>query len=405
MPRFSYIVIDPSGKMRRGQADGPGHLDVVMELKKVGYEVQSVWQQPPVMGSLGIWRMFQRVPLEELTLFTRQLSMFFGAGLGLLKGLDCLKQQGFSKKTSQAADDLSKSLRDGRGLSQSMALRPDVFSPVFTKLVYAGETSGALDDILKRLADYLERDLLLQKRLRSALAYPALIFAFSMSLVAFLVFFVFPMFVSFFDGLNLQLPLPTKSLIAVTSLLRDPVFLASTLFVGWGVTFVVYRELGRSDRGARFFDRMLLNIPLVGELQRSVLLARFSRTLAILLEAAVPQFLALEIVSGALGNREMEAALKRATEALKNGESLSEAMARESIFPALLTSMVAVGEEVGSLSRVLNLVADSFELDIDTSVSRLTVVLEPVMLGIMGIVVGYVLLAVFLPVYGLLEGL
>lgn len=372
----------------------------------MGYEILGVWQKPPYLPGTSIWRFFHRVPLDEMAVFTRQLSMFFSSGLGLLRGLESIAGQGFSKVTAESAAELSRGLRDGRGLAASMSLRPTVFSPVYVRMVHAGESSGALDRILARLADFLERDMLLQKRLRSSLAYPTLIFVFSLVVVSFLLLFVFPMFVSFFDGLDVELPQVTQSLLVLTGFLRHPAVLATLFLVLPFTLYHAYQRIGRSDEAMLFFARARLRLPLVGPLVHSVLLARFARTLAILLEAGIPQQTALQTSGRAIGNAALEEALERVCARIRDdGSSIAAAFAQEKLFSRTLVSLMAVGEEVGRLPHVLESAADSLDLTVETSVSRLTVVLEPLMLGLMGIVVGYILLAVFLPVYALVEAL
>lgn len=406
MPRFAYEARDPKGKIVRGEADGPSHLDVVLELRRVGYEILGVWQKPPYLPGVSIWRFFHRVSLEEMAVFTRQLSMFFSSGLGLLRGLESIAGQGFSRTTAESAEELSRGLRDGRGLAASMSLRPMVFSPVYVRMVHAGESSGALDKILARLADFLERDMLLQKRLRSSLAYPMLIFGFSIFVVTFLLLFVFPMFVSFFEGLDVELPRVTQSLLAITGFFRNPAVIASLFIILPFASYQAYQRVGRSDEATLMFANARLRLPLVGPLVHSVLMARFARTLGILLEAGIPQQTALQTSGRAVGNAAVEQAVNRACARIREeGSGISAAFAQEPLFSRSLVSLMAVGEEAGRLPQVLESAADSLDLTIETSVSRLTVVLEPLMLGLMGIVVGYILLAVFLPVYALVEAL
>lgn len=336
---------------------------------------------------------------------TRELGMFFTSGVGLLRGLEAIKDQGFSKQTGKAAEDVAQSLAAGMGLSQAMALRPDVFQQVYIRMVHAGEISGALDKILDRLSDYLERELMLRRRVQSALAYPALIFLVCLGLTGFMVFFLFPTFVGFFDGLDMNLPAITRSLMTVTSVSREPVAILLLCLVPFLVSWLI--NLVRSTEShISWLSNKMMQLPIIGPLNRAVVLARFSSTLSILMKAGVLQFTALNITAGAVGNRAAQEAIERCAERIRDdGDSLSEAMNKEEIFPRMLTSLVLVGEEVGDLPRVLDLASYGFELDVDTKISRFTVMLEPLMLSIMGLVVGYVLLAVFLPVYSMLEGL
>lgn len=405
MPHFCYEAKDPRGKVVTGSAIGPGHMDVVLELKKVGYDVLQVWQKPPMLPGFRIWSFFGRVPLSELALLTRELGMFFNSGVGLLRGLESLKDQGFSKQTAVAANDVAQGLANGYGLSQSMAMRPDVFEPVYVRLIHAGEVSGALDKILEKLSDYLEKELLLRRRVQAALMYPFLIFLVCVILTTFLVFFLFPTFVGFFDGLDIRLPAITQSLLTVTNLSREPLVILLLLLTPFVISQVV-KNVRSNETRVSWLSNTLLGLPVIGPLNRAIVLARFTSTLSILMRAGVLQFTALGITAGAVGNKAAEEAIMRCAKRIRDeGDSLSEALAKESLFPRMLVSLVMVGEEVGNLPAVLDLASVNFELDVDSTISRFTVMLEPLMLLVMGIVVGYVLLAVFLPVYSMLEGL
>ena len=405
MPHFCYEAKDPQGNFATGVAVGPGHLDVVKELKAVGYEVLRVWQKPPMLPGFRFWGLMNQVPLSELALLTRELGMFFTSGVGLLRGLEAIKDQGFTKQTGRAAEDVAKSLASGLGLSQSMALRPDVFEPVYVRMIHAGEASGALDKILDKLSDYLERELLLRRRVKSALAYPALIFLVCVGLTAFMVFFLFPTFIGFFDGLDMRLPAITESLMTLTSLSREPIFIIAILLLPFVINQIV-KTVRSNEARMSWLSNVMLGLPVVGPLNRAVVLARFSSTLSILMKSGILQFTALNITAGAVGNRAAQEAIQRCAERIRDdGDSLAEAMGKEDLFPRMLVSLVLVGEEVGNLPKVLDLASDGFELEVDTNISRFTVLLEPLMLLIMGLVVGYVLLAVFLPVYSMLDGL
>lgn len=405
MPHFCYEAKDPKGNLKTGTAVGPGHLEVVRELKNVGYDVVRVWQKPPGVPGFRVWSLFGKVPLKELALLTRELGMFFTSGIGLVKGLEALQGQGFTKQTSRATADVAQGLTSGMSLSQSMAMRPDVFRPMYVRMIHAGEMSGALDKILDQLSNYLERELTLVRRVQAALAYPALIFLVCVALTTFMVFFLFPTFVGFFDGLDIRLPAITKSLLTVTSLSREPVVLTLLALLPFAVGYIV-NQIRRSQSYISWLSNTLLKLPLLGPLNRAMVLARFSSTLSILMKAGVLQFTALNITAGAVGNKAAEEAIERCAERIRDdGDSLSESMSKEELFPRMLVSLVLVGEEVGNLPRVLDLASDGFELDVDTTISRATVMLEPLMLLIMGIVVGYVLLAVFLPVYSMLDAL
>ena len=220
-----------------------------------------------------------------------------------------------------------------------------------------------------------------------------------------MVFFLFPTFIGFFDGLDMRLPAITESLMTLTSLSREPIFIIAILLLPFVINQIV-KTVRSNEARMSWLSNVMLGLPVVGPLNRAVVLARFSSTLSILMKSGILQFTALNITAGAVGNRAAQEAIQRCAERIRDdGDSLAEAMGKEDLFPRMLVSLVLVGEEVGNLPKVLDLASDGFELEVDTNISRFTVLLEPLMLLIMGLVVGYVLLAVFLPVYSMLDGL
>lgn len=407
MPLYYYEGRDAIGREVTGEAEGPGHLDVALELKKLGYQVHGLWEVPPrIPFTVSLLRMFQGVPRKDLALFTRQLAMLMVSGVPILDGLEGIQRQELSKHLKEAVADVCQGLRKGHGLSGSLAGRPDVFSPVYVNMVKAGETSGRLHEILSRLADFMERDYMLVRRIQSAMMYPVLIFAISVLVVAFMVLFIFPTFISFFNGLNLELPLVTQSLLVLTSTFRDPVVLLCLALAIPLAGYHLHHHLSRTTSGNRLWASFLLALPLVGPVQRDVILARFCRTLGTLMDSGVPQMISLELTGGSIGNYRVQAELQQAALKVRDeGLSLARALSTMAFFPRMCVNLMMVGEESGKLPLILNSLADSYDLDVKTSVTRFTVVLEPLMLAVMGFVVGYVLLAVFLPVYSLLEAL
>lgn len=407
MPLYYYEARDAIGREVSGEIEGPGHLDVALELKKLGYQVKGLWQVPPrVPFTVSFRRLFQSVPRKDLALFTRQLAMLLASGVPILEGLEGMQKQELSQKLKEAVGDLCEGLRKGHGLSGSLAARPDVFGDVYVNMVKAGEMSGRLHEILNRLADFMERDYMLVRRIQSAMMYPVLIFVVSVLVVAFMVLFIFPTFISFFKGLNLELPLVTQSLLFLTTALRDPVVLTLLAIAIPLVGYNIHHHLSHTASGNRLWASFLLALPLVGPVQRDVILARFCRTLGTLMDSGVPQMLSLELTGGSIGNYCVQSELQQASHKVRDeGLSLARALASMRFFPKMCVNLMMVGEEAGKLPLILNSLADSYDLDVKTSVTRFTVVLEPLMLAVMGFIVGYVLLAVFLPVYSLLEAL
>ncbi len=407
MPTYFYRALDPQGDHVEGEAEGPSLRDVAHELKVIGYQVESLWERPPRLGMrTAFLSLFRSVSALELSLFTRQVAILLANGINLIEGLNGIKKQDVSPMMRSAIDEVIQGLEQGTGLSGALKTRPDVFSPVYVSLVRSGEVTGQLDVVLNRLAWFLERDLNLVRRIKSAMMYPILIFVVSTAIVVFMVTFVFPQFMSFFAGLNLKLPLASRILVTVTRTCQEPWFLVS-LFVGLPLLFhQLHRHFVRTDLGNRQLAAAMLSLPLVGRIQSQVILARFCRTLAALLDSGVPQMVCMDVVAEAVGNRCVTDQIDRAAQRVRDeGLTLSRALGQEKFFPKMCSQLLRVGEEVGNMAPLLNRLADSYEADLELSVGKFVAVLEPLMMLVMGALVGYVLLAIFLPIYSLLDAL
>lgn len=407
MPTFFYRALDPQGEHVEGEAEGPSLRDVAHELKVIGYQVESLWERAPRLAlRTAFLSLFRSVSALELALFTRQLAILLVNGVNLIEGLNGIKKQDVSPMLRSAVDEVIQGLEQGTGLSGALKARPDVFSAVYVSLVRSGEVTGQLDVVLNRLAYFLERDLNLVRRIKSAMMYPILIFVVSTAIVVFMVTFVFPQFMSFFAGLNLKLPLASRVLVTVTRTFQDPLFLATVLVGLPLLVHQLHRHFVRTDLGNRQLAAAMLALPLVGRIQSQVILARFCRTLAALLDSGVPQMVCMDVVADAVGNRSVTDQIDRAAQRVRDeGVTLSRALSQEKFFPRMCTQLLRVGEEVGHIAPLLNRLADSYEADLELSVGKFVALLEPLMMLVMGGLVGYVLLAIFLPIYSLLDAL
>lgn len=407
MPTFFYRAIDPMGERVEGEAEAPSLRDVAHELKVIGYDVESIWERAPrVAFRTAVLSLFNSVSALELALFTRQLAILLTNGVNMIEGLNGIKKQDLSPMLRSAIDEVIEGLEQGTGLSGALKARPDVFSPIFVALVRSGEVTGQLDTVLNRLAYFLERDLNLMRRIKSAMMYPILIFVVSTAIVVFMVTFVFPQFISFFAGLNLKLPLVSRILVTVTRTFQNPWFLGSML-IGLPLLFhQLHRHFVRTDLGNRQLAALMLALPVIGRIQAQVILARFCRTLSALLDSGVPQMVCMDVVAEAVGNRCVMDQIDHAAQRVRDeGLSLAKAIGEEKFFPKMCSQLLRVGEEVGHIPPMLNRLADSYEADLELSVSKFVALLEPLMMLVMGALVGYVLLAIFLPIYSLLDAL
>ncbi|MBI3927589.1 MAG: type II secretion system F family protein [Armatimonadetes bacterium] len=407
MPFYFYEARDPQGREVEGEAEGPSHRDVSLSLKKLGYEVVSIYERPPrVPVHQSILRAFQRISLFEMSLFTRQLAVMVANGIHVLRALEVLEKQSWSRRLGAAIADVRVGVEKGHGLSGALSARPDVFDQVYTKMVRAGELSGQLDEVMNRLAEFQERDLQLLRRIQSAMTYPILVFLITIFISGFMVAYIFPNFITLFEGMNVELPLVSRILMKLTGLLHDPTILVALLIVVPLVSCQLHGHFSRTAAGNRQWAQLLLSLPMVGKLQRLALAARFCRTQAILLESGVPPLVSLEVSAHAVGNRVLHEAIMNASDGLLNeGLSLVKAIQREKFFPRLCTQMMVAGEQSGTLPRMMRVLADTIETDVDILVTRVVALVEPVMMLIMGIIVGFVLLALFMPVYKLVESL
>lgn len=407
MPKFLYEVRDPKGQVILGEGDAPTRLELVRELETLEYVILGIREKP---GLLASWKRalanLGNVGLVELALFTRQFSLLMNAGIPILKALSCLLNQKWSPRLDAALRDVLEGVRTGKGLSNSLARNPRAFGVVYVSLVKAGEVSGGLDEILKRLSDFLERDMRLYHKLRASLTYPALVFIASFAMVGFMVLHVFPAFISFFHGLSLELPLLTRFVLGVTQILSQPLVLVGLALAIPYLLAQLWVYFTTTTGGRRRWSWLVLHIPVISRVQKEVILARFCRTLGILVECGIPQLQALEVAGSVTGNALVQQEVEAACVRLRDGNgSMSQELLHTSFFPPICGQMLRVAEEAGKVPKILFKLADAYEADLELSIQTALALLEPIMLTIMGGLVGFILLAVFLPIYSLLDAL
>ncbi len=401
MPTFSYEALDSRGRVVSGSVEAPDAQSVVRDLRNSRYTVTNIREKKDSLRALRMLsQRFERVSLYALAIFTRQFAVLFNSGISTVRGLEGLGRQSLNARLTRAIQAVYDDIRGGYSLAKAMARHPDVFSPVYISMVKAGEMSGAMGEILDRLATFLERELTLQKKVAAATTYPAVVFVACVAVTFILVTYVFPTFIDLFEGIDVRLPWITRSLIWITSTIRNPLIMLPILVaIGAGIYTVL--QYFKTPWGRRQKDRMMLDLPVLGILMKKVALSRFCRTLGTLLGSGVPMVHALEIVAKAAGNEVISDVIEEVQMGLKAGMRLSQPLKEYRLFPPMLAQMVAIGEETGNLPLMLNKLADFYDLEVEHSLEALTAMLEPVMILFMGIAVGYVLLAVFIPVYDL----
>lgn len=401
MPLFEYSGLDPQGRKTSGTVDGPGRKAVIQQLRSRGIfptDLREVAGQRrrPVLRFGG-----QRLPSGVLAAATRQLATLLGAGLALDEALQTVGGQADQPLLERTFASIREEVLQGGTLHQALAGHGQIFPTLFVNMVQVGEDSGTLDQSLHRLADFLENQARMRARIQAALAYPVLMTLVGGGVLAFLFVFVVPKIVGMLDELEQALPWPTLLLIGLTDFLARWWWLIGLLAIAALFGLRRYRD---TAPGRLHTDRLLLRAPLFGRLQLLIATARFARTLGTLLQSGVPLLKALDIARNLLGNRLLNQAIETAGNSVREGGSLSASLRQTAVFPPMLAQVAAAGEKSGQLEEMLFRVADSYEHQTDLSIAGLLSLLEPLMILVMGTVVGFVVLAILLPIFQASQG-
>ncbi len=339
----------------------------------------------------------RKITERDVVIFTRQFSTMVDAGLPLVQCLEILGKQSDNPNFGDIIMDVKNGIEVGGNLSDSMRRHPKVWDALYCNLVEAGEAGGILDTILARLAAYIEKALALKKKVKAAMVYPGAIVSVAFIVVAFLMVFVIPAFASMFEGGGSgELPGPTAIVMAVSNFFRDQWY----VIIGGPIIFVMlFKRVYATEKGNIEIDRIALKLPVMGMLIRKVSVAKFSRTLGTLLSSGVPLIDALDICARTSGNKIVERAILNSIEAIKEGETIAAPLARESVFPPMVIQMIDVGETSGALDGMLIKIADFYDEEVDTAVEGLTALLEPMLMVFLGCIVGFIVVAMYLPIF------
>jgi type IV pilus assembly protein PilC len=388
---FLWSGVDRNQREVRGETRAPSETVVTTSLRRQGIRVTKIKKQT-LRGGRSITQ-------KDITFFTRQLATMLRAGVPMLQAFDIVARGSSNARFSRLMLQIKSKIESGSSLSQAFREHPAHFDELYCNLVHAGETSGAIDAILERLAVYLEKILALKSKIKSALFYPTSVMVVAVVVVWVIMVWVIPAFKQVFASFGADLPAPTLMVIAISDFVVKwwwLVFIA----VGGAIAFmfVTYR---RSSAFRIAFDRLLLRLPIIGEIVKKATIARWTRTLATMFTAGVPLVESLDAVAGASGNAVFAAATKRIQTDVSTGTSLTNAMSNTMIFPTMVLQMTQIGEESGSLDGMLSKVADFYEREVDDSVAALSSLLEPVIIVFLGIVIGGLVVAMYLPIFKL----
>ena len=347
-------------------------------------------------------RLGKKVSSKNLAVFTRQFSVMIDAGLPLVQCLDILGTQEEDKNFAEVIHQTRTSVESGASLADAMRKHPKTFDALFTNMVAAGESGGILDTILKRLATYIEKAVKLKGQVKSAMIYPIAVMVIASLVVAVILWKVIPTFAEMFASLGADLPLPTRVVIWMSNSLVTyfPILFGTLLAVGWA-----FRTYYKTDGGRHVIDATVLKLPILGLIMRKISVARFCRTLATLISSGVPILDGLEITAKTAGNAIVEDAIMSTRKSIEHGETISAPLKETAVFPPMVVQMIGVGEATGALDTMLAKIADFYEEEVDTAVAGLLTLLEPIMIAILGVVVGGIVIAMYLPIFDLISKL
>ena len=396
MPLFDYQARNPVGQIVHGQIEALHEQDALDKLwarSLLGFSIKQL-AAPKASAVKGK----EKVPAKEVALFTRQLGTMLKAGLPITKALTALGRQAKDESARAVLNDLVNYIEQGNSFSESLARHPRVFSKLYVSTVRAGESGGIMPEVLHRVASYLEDSLRLRQKVRSAMAYPMIVCFIAICISLFLILKIIPIFGDIYKEFKHGLPLPTQLLISFSETVRH--YLVLCIIAVGASGFGLYR-LKRTSRGALLWDRCMLRFPIIGKLVSKIAFARFARTCSALLRSGVPILSTLRIIAESSGNRVVEAAVLKVASLVEHGSDLGTAMMQDSLFPPMIVEMVAVGEQTGKVSEMLEQAADYYEADVEAALNGLTSMIEPILIVFLGTVVGTIVLCMFLPIFKL----
>ena len=394
MTTFAYVVKDKRGRTHGGSLDTASRQALIEQLWKQEFVVLSIQERQARRAILTFGQ--PKVPTQQLVIFSRQLATMVASGIPIIESLDVLAEQIEHRTFRQILARIRDEIEGGSSLSDCLGKHPALFSEFFVSMVKAGESSGQLEEILDRVAGYLEKIDTLRRKVQSSLFYPALVSCLAFLITTFLVIVVVPKFRDIFTSLGGELPLPTRLLLGTSEVLRRYVIGEVAIAL---LALGSFRAYIRTSAGRLWFDRVKLKIPIIGKLLQKVAIARFARTLATLVRSGVPILTALEIVAKTAGNTVIERAVLHARTSIREGEHIADPLTQSKVFPPMVTRMISVGEKTGELERMLSKIADFYESEVDTAVAGLTSMIEPLIIAGLGLVIGAIVVALFLPIF------
>ena len=392
MPTYKYVARNPQGKKITGVIEAPDELRVVDILRRDRLILLDLKETKPKVKKTARGG---KIKSEDLVIFSRQLATMIQSGVSLVQALNILSEQTENPEFKRIILEIQNAIQQGSSFCDALSKYPKVFSDLYINMIKAGEASGLLDEILDRLALYLEKNAALEHKLKSSMIYPVVVILMASAITSFLLLKVIPTFKGIFDMLGGKLPLPTRILIAISDNFRK-YFIFGVL--GLGIIVGVGRQLSKKPAVKRKIDARLLRMPIFGEIIQKVAIAKFSRTLSTLVKSGVSILQSLEIVAKTAGNKVVEEAVLKARDSIKEGEPIADPLKETKIFPPMVIRMISIGEQTGKLEFMLSKIADFYDEQVENAVSGLTSLIEPLIILFLGVVIGGIVISLFLPI-------
>jgi type IV pilus assembly protein PilC len=404
MAEYSYKALDKGGKEVKGAIEASSEEVIIEKLRNMGYYPLEVVlhkkkaSQVDILALPGLRVIFHRVKTKHVMTFTRQFATLIDAGLPILRSLAILQEQVESSVFKEKINRIAKDIESGSTLSDALSKHPKVFDNLYVNMVRAGEIGGVLEAVLNKIAEFLEKRQAIIGKIRSAMMYPVVVVFLAGVIVSFILVFIVPKFKDIYDQLGAELPMPTQMLVEGGNILAHD---THWVILGIIALVFVYKKINSTKEGKFRLDTMKLKMPVFGQLLRKSGIVRFAGTLATLITSGVPILQALDICRETSGNEVITRALNDVYDSVKDGETIHEPLSKCKVFPPLVVHMVAVGEETGAIDQMLSKVAEAYEREVDDTVNALTSILEPVLIVFLGVIVGAIVIALYLPLFNI----
>src|SRR6266568_2882721 len=398
---YAYKVRDRAGKIVEGTVEAESETAVVGRLRQMGLAPLLIEEQKDSLGKMELHLPWANlVKPKDIAVMSRQFATMINSGLSLLRALNILAEQTDNSRLAEVLSAVRSDVEKGQALSQALAKHPKVFSRLYVAMIKAGETGGVLDKTLLRMADTMEKEVALRHKIKSAMTYPVVVFGLVLIIVAAMLLFVVPMFKTLYKSLGGILLFPTRVLIFFSDLIKHLWFL---WFPALGGSIFAFKKWIKTEQGRAKWDAIKLKLPVFGVLVHKTALSRYSRTLAALFRSGVPILQGLDIVKETVNNSVMADAVSDVQSSVKEGASLAKPLEQHAVFPPMVVQMMMVGEETGALDTMLEKIADFYDQEVDATVQALTSLIEPLLIAVMGVVVGGMVIALYMPMFNIIN--